>query len=155
MQSLHNEFEKNDPIWNLVGSFHFTFALYNIASSNLIVPPSFDDFSAYTINFHIWPVDLSRENFLLNLWPKNYNMWHTTEAMSMSGTLIAIKNRSSVLNEQNWMEILYRTEWKNIRWSNQKCSRSSSFKSAVKAISLTSLEIPAWRKSQKVYYRHF
>ena len=63
--------------------------------------------------------------------------------------------RSSVLNEQNWIEILYRTEWKKIRWSNQKCSRSSSFKSAVKAISFTSVEIPAWRKSQKVCYRHF
>ena len=108
----------------------FIFAPSNIASSNLIVTPPFDDLSAYTIDSIIWPTDLARENFFLNLWPKNYNTWHTTEAMSMSGTLIATKNRSSALNEQNWIEILYRTEWKNIRWSNQKCNRSSSFKSA-------------------------
>ena len=37
----------------VMGVFVFIFALSNIASSNLIVPPSFNDFSAYTIDFHI------------------------------------------------------------------------------------------------------
>ena len=47
----------------VMGVFVFIFDSSNIASSNSIVPSSFDDLSAYTINFIIWPVDLSRGTY--------------------------------------------------------------------------------------------